>query len=213
MKNKVSEGSWVLPNTVYIPTASSHQVWPVPICTEPRNPGLARYRCSGSEDLERFVLPEHILWKTVVLVDNHPCCFMPHFSWLQLPAMSLCSDLPCQTEERQDFLPMEMIIRCNQTISRSSFWHEKQIEVVWSHKIINCLFPVLNHFSASFLNHLQLFSSPFRSEGAQSICMRWAWLHHSFIWGENYLLVWPQVHVAKDWVSPLGQSVALCAAA
>lgn len=122
------------------------------------------------EDLERFVLPGHILWKMVVAVDHHPCCFMPHFSWFQLPAMSLCSALPCQTEERQDFLPMEMIIRCNQTISRSSFWHETQIEVVWSHKIINCLFPVLNHFSASFVNHLQLFSAPFRNEDAQSTC-------------------------------------------
>lgn len=104
-------------------------------------------------------------------MDHHPCSrFLPHFSWFQLPAMSSYSAPPCQIKARQYFLPMKMIICCNQIISQSSFWLEKQIEVIWSRKVIVSLFPVSNHFSASFLNLLRLFSSPFKNKGARCVC-------------------------------------------
>lgn len=129
---------------------------------------------------------------------------MFYASFQLVPALSSYSVLPCQMKERWYFLPMKMMICCHQIISQSSFWHEKQVKVVWSHTVRKYLFSVSNHFSASFLSHLQFSNHLLRTSQSH-----WDWLHHGCIQGGNHLLVPSQACVSENCLSPVGQSVAL----
>lgn len=61
-----------------------------------------------------------------------------------------------QIKEGQRFLPMKMIICCNQIISQPSFWHEKQPQILQSCEVTKNFLPLLDHVGASLLNSLQL---------------------------------------------------------
>lgn len=149
----------------------------------------------------------------VVPVDHHQCShFMPHFNCFQLPVMSSLSTFPCQIKERQYFLPMKIIIRCNQIISQSAFWHEKQHEVVWSFKVIKHFFPVLNHLSASFWTLSSFANHLLKTREFNLSAVHWSWLCRSFVQRENYLHITSfcsHAHVSRSHVSPFSHSVDL----
>lgn len=149
----------------------------------------------------------------VVPVDHHQCShFMPHFNCFQLPVMSSLSTFPCQIKERQYFLPMKIIICCNQIISQSAFWHEKQHEVVWSYKVIKHFFSVLNHLSASFWTLSSFANHLLKTRESNLSAVQWSWLCRSFVQRENHLHITSfcsHACVSRSHVSPFSHSVAL----